>query len=926
MKFKLLTLLFVCIMESVLYNLDAKNYTTSATMDYVLITRTGTNKYQIEMYDTSQDNTSPFWTLTNVSITSTTLPTTQLTSSKNTNNIVYVNNTTGENNVSGEVTFTYLGNKYFQVTATASSSSDNYSWSSTGVYVDLPPSYLKYPTFTETIATPDGDGVISGCYAHFPFATSGITISSTQTTGANYGNPSGLNYLTWNPNDTQTYLRLTAYNSNKTTRNYLFLTFRNITTRNYNNGNGGTIKGPAVGTYQITGQSYFSTYDLWYSTSSGIVGDSLFFFESFGLYWNYIGSVIGNATSNTRPKDNLLTTKKLDYTFIYEVAEGKNGQMYIKITERSSNRIFITIGEPKEYTITYDKGSYGSDTVIANGTKTSGVNFTLSSSTYTRTGYTQTGWSVNADGSTNDYALGGTYSTDAGLDLYPYWEINKYTVTVAKNNNYYGTLTNESDNVRVINNVPYGTVITTGTGENANKVTINGTTVTATPAANDAQYTYAFSGWTNGAATVTGNMTVTANFTCTTRTYDITFKNADGTTLKKSDGTTDAVYSVAYGETPAYDGATPTKTADSEYTYTFNGWDNEIVAVTTAATYTATYSTTKVQYTLTWDVNGGNELTGTYTNGTIDWGTAIIAPADPTKSGYTFNGWDADNDGTADNVAATMPTSDVTYKALWNAISTDLVLKDGVTTGQTDIDFDAFKATYNGQTMSSVTLNRTFTAGNWATLCLPFYVDESQLTKTGLLRKVYEFRYATGSADAGKQVTFHFRVATSMEAGRGYLVKGTSDMNTSFTFTGVTINTSADTEADVNDLKGVNAYYDQSVSSDIAIVGVLRSGTLRAEGKKVMGLANNMIWYPHSSGNPMPAYRAYFYNPNASASSVMPRVRIVVEGEGTTELEVVDGELYDAGGDVRVPRKYIRNGMLIIERNGVTYDAQGKRL
>ncbi|MBR1923530.1 MAG: hypothetical protein IJ838_07290, partial [Paludibacteraceae bacterium] len=108
-------------------------------------------------------------------------------------------------------------------------------------------------------------------------------------------------------------------------------------------------------------------------------------------------------------------------------------------------------------------------------------------------------------------------------------------------------------------------------------------------------------------------------------------------------------------------------------------------------------------------------------------------------------------------------------------------------------------------------------------------------------------------------------------------------------------------------------------------VGVLRNGTLSAAGKQVMGLANNKIWYPHSSGNPMPAYRAYFYNPNASPTA-MPRVRIVVEGEGTTELEVVDGELISATEDSCAPRKYIRNGVLIIERNGVTYDAQGKRM
>ncbi|MBR1922656.1 MAG: InlB B-repeat-containing protein, partial [Paludibacteraceae bacterium] len=468
-----------------------------------------------------------------------------------------------------------------------------------------------------------------------------------------------------------------------------------------------------------------------------------------------------------------------------DIVDNGDGTYTFTVGARDYNNVSATFSSSTPtYTVTYNAGANGTGDAIADDTKEAGEPLTLSSSTYTRTGYTQTGWSVNLDGSTNDYAIGGTYSTDADLDLYPYWTINTYTVTVAKNNNGYGTLTEESDNVRVINNVPYGTVITTGTGENANKVTINGTTVTATPAASDAQYTYAFSGWTNGAATVTGNMTVTANFTRTVNTYDITFKDADGTTLKKSDGTTDAIYTVAYGATPAYDGATPTKAADSEYSYTFNGWDNEIVAVTSAATYTATYSTTKVQYTLTWDVNGGTttSVAGDYTNGLIDWGTAITAPANPTKAGYTFNGWDADNDGTADNVAATMPTSDVTYKALWNAVSSDLVLKDGVTEGQKDINFDEFAATYNGQTMSSVTLNRTFTAGNWATLCLPFDVDESQLSSTRLFRKVYEFRYATGSADAGKQVTFHFRVATSMEAGRGYLVKGESGMNTSFTF------------------------------------------------------------------------------------------------------------------------------------------------
>ena len=541
-----------------------------------------------------------------------------------------------------------------------------------------------------------------------------------------------------------------------------------------------TFTTPSTGTIVIKGNTvtatpasdaagYTYTFQNWTNGTATVIGTTTVtanFTRSLIPY-----SITYNLNDGTNPSPapatsynvetatiTLPTPTKEGYNFLgwYANSDLTTGGVVTTIPVGSyGDKVFWAKWEAKTYAITYNAGANGTGTIAA-GEKTYNEDFTLSNSTFTRTGYTQTGWSTT-DGGAKAYDLGDTYTGNTALDLYPYWEVNFYSLN-----------------------------------------------------------------WTTD----------------------------------------------------------------------------------------------------------GDALTGTYTSGTVKYGTTIVQPNTPTKAGYTFNGW-------FPTPAATMPAEATTYTATWNAVSTDLVLKDGVTDEQTDIDFDAFKATYNGQTMSSVTLNRTFTAGNWATICLPFDVDESQLSSTGLFRKVYEFRYATGSADAGKQVTFHFRVATSMEAGRGYLVKGASGMGSSFVFNNVTINTSADTKADVNDLKGVNYYYDESVGSDIVIVGVLRSGTLRADGKKVMGLANNMIWYPHTNGNPMPAYRAYFYNPDAS-DAVMPRVRIVVEGEGTTELEVVDGELYDANngfdadGDVRAPsgaaRKYIRNGVLIIERNGVTYDAQGKRL
>ena len=88
--------------------------------------------------------------------------------------------------------------------------------------------------------------------------------------------------------------------------------------------------------------------------------------------------------------------------------------------------------------------------------------------------------------------------------------------------------------------------------------------------------------------------------------------------------------------------------------YTFKGWDKEIPETMPAENITVKAQWEINQYTITFDTNGGSEITPI----TQDYETAITAPDNPTRKGYTFKGWDKE-------IPETMPAENITVKAQW---------------------------------------------------------------------------------------------------------------------------------------------------------------------------------------------------------------------------------------------------------------------
>ncbi len=221
----------------------------------------------------------------------------------------------------------------------------------------------------------------------------------------------------------------------------------------------------------------------------------------------------------------------------------------------------------------------------------------------------------------------------------------------------------------------------------------------------DAQYTYAFSGWNPTVDSVTGSVVYTAEYSTTLNKYTVTWKNYDGTVLE-----TDT--EVTYGTIPVYNGNTPTKEKDTQYTYNFDGWDKTISAVVGDIIYTATYTSIVNRYTVTWKNYDDTilELDEGVEYGTMPSYNGATPTRERAEYTYTFIGW---------NKAVTEVMGNVVYTAQYSQELSKFTVVwknyDG-TVLKTDTDL-LYQVTpeYVGQTPTKVkNAQYTYTFNGWS--------------------------------------------------------------------------------------------------------------------------------------------------------------------------------------------------------------------
>jgi uncharacterized repeat protein (TIGR02543 family) len=288
----------------------------------------------------------------------------------------------------------------------------------------------------------------------------------------------------------------------------------------------------------------------------------------------------------------------------------------------------------------------------------SGAATALTTNSFTKIGYTFSGWNTNADGiSGTSYTDGQSVTITAGVTLYAKWTLNTYAIVFNANSGV-GTMGNQSFTHGV------ATTLNASLYTRANYVFYRWAT-----AADGSGTTYS----NLAQVTLTAGVTLYAQWTPNTYVVTYNYNEATG-----GNSTTTASFTTAgTGITLP----TPTKTG-----YTFAGWFSNaslLASIGSAgASYLPTGTTlsltayakwTPINYTFTYDANSADLGTvPTETSKQITQTATVKAnTGNLIRVGYTFGGWNTLSNGSGTNYLSgslfTVGSSNVVLYAKWTA-------------------------------------------------------------------------------------------------------------------------------------------------------------------------------------------------------------------------------------------------------------------
>lgn len=367
------------------------------------------------------------------------------------------------------------------------------------------------------------------------------------------------------------------------------------------------------------------------------------------------------------------------------------------------------------------------------GTTQSGKKWTDSitlPTTPSKTGYNFAGWFLTKDANGN----GNTGQMSSAMAVRDIWALQSIADTTTSVKLY--AKWTEKDRVTVTLNLNGSGASYNGSTSNFTSPSLlNGSSWSIPNYANPTRVGYNFKGWADSASATSGSYNAGHNFTNLTASKIVyavwaaapvtfTFQGGHASATLSSGATTTATanygsnlttkanntYTLAgntfsnWGYTNAAGTAATVNASTGVAVSNFKiTWTGTSEAGTLAGTATLTANWAPITYNISWNANGGSSNTST---NNVNADTPITLPTNPTRAGYTFQGWNTVQAGTGTAVTA----GGNKVRDIWTSLPTG----GGTLTAYAQWEENKVIIRFYGDTHSSVKWNDNKTLANGA--------------------------------------------------------------------------------------------------------------------------------------------------------------------------------------------------------------------